>query len=564
MRRWVVPALVLLGPLCAEASNNGLPLPMLGRKGNPALSKIHGMKFLHEDEPAGLSGTTRSPAEQLVIEKQREANLKSELEELEEAKKREEEVATVTTAAMLLGMVSFIMVVFYLVNWHSHSVRKHSWRLISSTSSIFISVLTFQGCFTPIHHWLEPTLGTLGVGCLAFFGCWLCVQMQLYFHRERFGNIKALSTIGSHVTAFAAIFVTYRLAQLEVFSWSPWGVLAVMGISAACLFGLSWLGWMCRLSVVLSDDDEVDSCEEVWLEHCMDFEDDAAMMCLGFLYSVFIRFLILGHMPVRQTSEDHHVDRESWREEGLMLIHCGISTVLVMVTTFFDNYCREQHFRHLITRTASLTKDFWAMSFAWCLLALGTSVVNKFPALDRYGEVMEHLLLALVLGALAVAVIFLFHACDHSLWSEHRSLRALNTAFGVLVGLSWEDTFDAAIEGLTEGSNSIVRQSLLSLGMVLLSYPAWRLYILPRSCPTLAEAQDILQHLPVCWACLPPCFERLLQLNVEDFVSVGESSSDEEENSESLKEEVAKEVLRHKIKKISAVKAQSKSWLNNE
>lgn len=83
-------------------------------------------------------------------------------------------------------------------------------------------------------------------------------------------------------------------------------------------------------------------------------------------------------------------------------------------------------------------------------------------------------------------------------------MRSIITALAILIGLTFEDTFDACIEGLAENLDGLAADNvpLAIAGMNFLSamvvYPAWHLYILPRSNAELVG--HVTENYPRIWA----------------------------------------------------------------
>lgn len=59
-------------------------------------------------------------------------------------------------SGMLLGNFAFVMSLFYIVNHPDSDMRRYSWSVISSTISIFIAVMVFQGLDNSLVALLVP------------------------------------------------------------------------------------------------------------------------------------------------------------------------------------------------------------------------------------------------------------------------------------------------------------------------------------------------------------------------------------------------------------------------
>jgi len=103
-------------------------------------------------------------------------------EEGEEGEEIEYSEVDVGVGGMLLGSVAFVMLLFYFVNWQDDDIRRYSWSIISTTVSIFTSVLMFHGINEAIVAFLEEFLGMGGNGYFyllisyTFFLCWFALM----------------------------------------------------------------------------------------------------------------------------------------------------------------------------------------------------------------------------------------------------------------------------------------------------------------------------------------------------------------------------------------------------
>jgi len=422
------------------------------------------------------------------------------------------QVSPVNTSisVMLLGSIGFQMLLFYLVNWSDRDIKRYSWQVISQTISIFCAVLLFQAFngivedyvmaggsklwevavdMMQLWFWLTALQVVLAVTSGAINQVWGGAPPSMEVAELR---VKSWAELFAHLAGFASINAWGSLQQ-QIFNGSP--------LLAVCVVPIGWIGLFVmytgydtvREYIATADDGKKDEFEYLWDEEAEEVEHDIAGMSLSFLTVQAVRFHISGALPDQEGIEEwnmtvSHTGIQCKQLLGIGFLFFLLSLLpLVLEEKFKDGIHKCSHrMQELVTRSTEVWNGFFMFGNAWCFF------YGVKWALASSGFTSENALLSVVLALLLSALSFMFifildKVVDNQLLGEDSEVadagvEKLITALGVLVGFSWEQSFDVAVSVVSASSKDYlppaVSKLLMSVLLVAIVFPAWRLYIL--------------------------------------------------------------------------------------
>jgi len=419
----------------------------------------------------------------------------------------------VAVAVMLLGFVAFVMALFYLVNFPDDDIQAATWRLLSTTMSIFLAVLMFSGTQHLLafltgshesegeseHQEVTAAIGHAGVtrdiisyAFVRFICFWLGLQIYTYFVHSRYhsgGTLKAIATLGSHIVAFSGMDAFGTLQEEGFFSGNLYHCIAGVLVLGVIIWGLFYLAkWLRSLISQRTSDPEA---MEEWLAECNSAQHESASLILGLMISQCIRFGITGSLPpleggspMGKTSSQVHTLFAIAAFLGLAVVALEIS--LKRTIGDGDQTSNKGRFR----RALRVVRETLSMTMAWCLTYWGRWAfwMSTGDSGLGYGDKMTALLAtSLFMSAFCFGCLLAIDFIAGRLVGENgiHGLIILGNSLGLVLGLAWEETFHEAVGAIGSVHLFPIGYELNVLVLICIlvttTLPAWMLYILPEA-----------------------------------------------------------------------------------
>jgi len=420
-------------------------------------------------------------------------------------------------SVMLLGSIAFQMMMFYLVNHSDDDIKRYSWQVISATISIFCAVLIFQGWNGIVEEYiirrLNPEWEVVVDICQLVL--WLsAMQYVIAVSSGAVGeppaggleevelNMKSYAVLFSHTTGFASINAWGSVQQVFLKSSPQHAVLAVpLGY-----IGL-WIFYKClnatREWIALADDGRIDEFEESWDRETEEAENDVAGLSLSFIGVQALRFHICGTLPDKEGIEPwNELSAHSGRECLTLFVWglvFGILSVIMMNVKFlFGAICSQGKcgICGMQRGLLSLTGCYMQFANAWCFFYSSKWALASLHFTSE--NALLHVADALFLSTVSFSLIFsLDKISDNKMLGDGQgaaeTVNLIIIGFGILIGFSWEQSFDVAVDVVSQAAKQHMppcfTKMIMSGFLVLIVFPAWRIHILRTYCELVDESQ---------------------------------------------------------------------------
>jgi len=465
-------------------------------------------------------------------------------EEEKEEEKEEFSPVDVGCSWTLIGSLFFTMVMFYFVNYPDDDIKRYTWSIINSTLSIFTAVLTFQGIDDLVMHVaVTPALGAFPSGWGKFarvvigfliFLAWYCFALLAIalssgvlkhedsaedqgkmwvisdFMRGDHGTAikhqqlvqgcrskgiaavngvevfvasraliregyetrtKCWSTLFAHMAGFAMISAGGDLQSSPFFMDNPgasWLAIVVCIIFLLCIFSLS--GFFYRRC-------EGSEAKALFMEESIEAEDDIICLAVSFMMIQSMRFTITGSLPSK-LGLYHKQATETAQTTALYVTGILAAAFMVAVAMAMPR-----------SRVKNLVVGTLSMGFAWAFLFATRSLYDSWDFLlsRRISPITieGRILLAMTLSLFSCLIIVILDKFEDNLTDDaddiHKALKKIITGLSILIGFTWEHTFDGCVEAISSlfSDPLAIKLALTSL-IVLIVVPAWRMYILAK------------------------------------------------------------------------------------
>jgi len=183
-----------------------------------------------------------------------------------------------------------------------------------------------------------------------------------------------------------------------------------------------------------------------------DSEEDIVGMAVSFLMVQAIRQYLSGHLPNNFGVEEEKEEYMHTAGDAYCLLACGFGFLVLLRLLLTAKNSQRKNFHgssgRLLKRIFGSFQKAFAMGFSWCVLYFCMYREAKWLEVEAPWTITCRMILAFTLSVLAFIAIFVLTWVQDALEGEEAQefMYEAIMALAILVGFSWEQCFDRAVE----------------------------------------------------------------------------------------------------------------------
>jgi len=315
------------------------------------------------------------------------------------------------------------------------------------------------------------------------------VRKGRLLREDREKALRCWAMLLAHMTGFAAICVGGRVQYLPVFKTNSFLCVVVVFAMQLLMTGL-FVGARAVRKRTEALDGVLDARDELAEEYTEEAEIDAASLAVSFLATKAMRFWLTGVLANEEGNEVPLVKHELGTVLSLFGAGTALAVAAVVLPLVVLPPLASKH--DTLRRFVDTLQNQGLMTFAWCVIFATQYEVVRSGALAQLGgpsSMGGRVVIALGLSFLAFLAIFGIDKIEDAakgtggdMKRVHRLVGSIVNALGILVGFSWELSFEGAVSAVAQSNpyhNGLMRL-LLAIMIAMVIIPAWRKYVLEK------------------------------------------------------------------------------------
>mmetsp|Transcript_103968 Transcript_103968/g.324108 ORF Transcript_103968/g.324108 Transcript_103968/m.324108 type:complete len:491 (-) Transcript_103968:162-1634(-) len=399
-------------------------------------------------------------------------------EKREEAKSEGGGVAGGEEAGKCVALIVFVLVclaspLYAMTQTTRPHVGNATVLVIDNIIAIFVAVLWFQGfndlthILPHMHHRVFLSVAHAVMMIMTFAGI-------AWATRYKATTIAILCGVGAHFCAFSSGHASLSV-QAHFFKDHP--IMCLVGfflVFGTCV-ALGAVSYQIKRAMGMNPGVETsDEGHNTFIDRFDDVETDFGAMAMAMYWVMVVQFSIMGQWPDPDidpgTPPDH-----SAMDRYMMLAY--VAVIFLAGPTILGKLGARGDVGYFKGRVVGLLTSFIAMSIAFGFLTWGKMMFYEHEAMSMSPIAARIMFAALCSVTTMAGILFVTSRAPTDAGGF-----AMLTGLGLISGFAWEEVFDAAVEGIVEGTpHEHFAKAIIAVVGALVVLPTYAFFVKPKS-----------------------------------------------------------------------------------